>query len=397
MTASLDETDSAGDPSATAAGPARRGSKRGSRPSERKVLVLQGGGSLGAYQAGAYAELSAAGLAPDWVAGISIGAINAAIIAGNAPSQRVEKLRAFWERVSSVLPIDQSLPGDAGRQAYSDFAAAFGAMFGIPGFFAPRFPPAALRAPGGPAATSHYDTEPLARTLEDLVDFSLIAQGDTRLSVGAVDVETGNFAYFDSAETRLSPVHIMASGALPPGFPPVEIDGRLYWDGGIVSNTPLHYVMEEHRSAEPMCIFQVDLFSARGPVPRTLADVAQREKEIRYSSRTRMNTDMERELTDVRAALARLCRKLPPELRDDADFRFLMDKARETPVSIVHLINRREHWQTQSKDYEFSRLTVETLWENGRRDVGKMLADKAWRDRDPSRPGVQVFDAGRGQ
>ena len=398
MTAPLDEAPRADQPALSAepaAAPRRRA--RGGGPPERKVLVLQGGGALGAYQAGAYAELAAAGLAPDWVAGISIGAINAAIIAGNAPSERVARLRAFWERVSSVLPLDEALPGDAGRQAYSDFSAAFGAMFGIPGFFAPRFPPAALRAPGGPAATSHYDTEPLARTLAELVDFSLIERGGTRLSVGAVDIETGNFAYFDSADTRLTPAHVMASGALPPGFPPVEIDGRLYWDGGIVSNTPLHYVMEEHRSAEPVCIFQVDLFSARGPVPRTLADVAQREKEIRYSSRTRMNTDMERELTDVRAALARLARKLPPALRDDPDFRFLMDKARETPVSIVHLINRREPWQTQSKDYEFSRLTVETLWENGRRDVGKMLANRAWQDRDASLPGVQVFDAGRGE
>lgn len=392
MTAPLDETsESATEPAAAPRSRARGGGK----PAERKVLVLQGGGALGAYQAGAYAELSAAGLAPDWVAGISIGAINAAIIAGNAPSRRVARLRAFWERVSSVLPSDEPLPGDAGRRAYSEFSAAFGAVFGIPGFFAPRFPPAALRAPGGPAATSHYDTEPLGRTLADLVDFSLIGERGVRLSVGAVDVETGNFAYFDSDREPLSPAHIMASGALPPGFPPVEIDGRLYWDGGIVSNTPLHYVLEEHRSADPVCVFQVDLFSARGPAPRTLAEVAQREKEIRFSSRTRLNTDRERELAGVRAALARLCRKLPPELRDDADFRFLMDKARETPVSIVHLINRRQPWQTQSKDYEFSRLTVETLWENGRRDVGKMLADKAWQDRDPTLPGVQVFDAGR--
>jgi NTE family protein len=394
MTAPLDEAPSASEPVEPAAAPRRRA--KAGKPSERHVLVLQGGGALGAYQAGAYAELAAAGLAPDWVAGISIGAINAAIIAGNAPSERVAKLRAFWERVSSVLPLDEPLPGDAGRRAYSEFAATFGALFGVPGFFAPRFPPAMLRAPGGPAATSHYDTEPLARTLADLVDFSLIGKRGVRLSVGAVDVETGNFAYFDSDHGPLTPAHVMASGALPPGFPPVEIDGRLYWDGGIVSNTPLHYVMEEHRSAEPMCIFQVDLFSARGPVPRTLAEVAQREKEIRYSSRTRMNTDMERELAEVRAALARLARRLPPELRDDADLRFLMGKVRETPVSIVHLINRREPWQTQSKDYEFSRLTVDTLWENGRRDVGRMLANKAWQNRDPLRPGVQVFDAGRG-
>jgi len=205
-----------------------------------RVLVLQGGGALGSYQAGAFQALCRQGFEPEWVAGISIGAINAAIIAGNPPETRLDRLKEFWEMVSKPVPWNPVVKTDRGRSVFNETSAALIATFGVPGFFTPRIPPAPLWPPGSPEAQSYYDTAPLKRTLERLVDFDRIKHaGDTRLSVGAVNARTGHFAYFDSAKIAIRPEHVMASGALPPGFPPIEIDGEYYWDGGLFSNTPL--------------------------------------------------------------------------------------------------------------------------------------------------------------
>ena len=262
---------------------------------EKLVLVLQGGGALGAYQAGAYEALDEADLLPDWVAGISIGAINAAIIAGNPPDARVRRLRAFWEQASSWLQGDPALEGTQYREMFNYMSAAAVSTVGVPGFFEPRIPPASVMPPGSLAALSVYDSAPLKATLEELVNFPYIEQKRVRLSVGAVNVRTGNFAYFDLHDhVEIAPEHIMASGALPPGLPPVMIEGEPYWDGGLVSNTPLQYILDYTDDDSDKCIFQLDLFSARGPCLRTLLEVAQREKEIRYSSRTRLNTEPSR-------------------------------------------------------------------------------------------------------
>src|ERR1700748_94154 len=233
-----------------------------------RVLVLQGGGALGSYQAGAYQALCNFDFEPDWVAGISIGAINAAIIAGNDPEKRVQRLKEFWEMVSAPVPWNPIKTGDRGRSLFNEASAALIATFGVPGFFQPRFPPAPLWPQGSPQSQSYYDTTPLRATLERLVDFDLINDVKTRLSVGAVSVTTGNFKYFDNFEfkklgKKIGPEHIMASGALPPGFPSIEIEGEHYWDGGIASNTPLDYVLEGERSRD-LLIFQVDLIRARG-------------------------------------------------------------------------------------------------------------------------------------
>ena len=234
----------------------------------QRVLVLQGGGALGSYQAGAFQALCRSGFEPEWVAGISIGAINAAIIAGNGPETRVDRLKEFWEMVSSPVSWNPVTPGDRARSLFNETSAALIATFGVPGFFAPRLPPAPLWPPGSPQSQSYYDTAPLKKTLERLVDFDRINDLKTRLSVGAVGVTSGNLKYFDNFEFRklgkkIGPEHIMASGALPPGFPSVEIEGEHYWDGGIASNTPLDHVLEEEFSRD-LLIFQVDLFSARG-------------------------------------------------------------------------------------------------------------------------------------
>ena len=370
---------------------ASRKQAKASPVEEMPVLVLQGGGALGSYQAGVYEELMGEGVTPRWIAGISIGAINGALIAGNPPERRVQALREFWRQVSSWQPGTVGWGTETSRLVASEASAVMAATFGAPGFFLPRVPPAWMQPPGTPGAMSVYDTAPLARTLGELIDFDLLNDGSTRLSVGAVHVQSGNFSYFDTRRQRLGPEHIMARGALPPGFPPVAIDGQLYWDGGIVSNTPLQYVLDEEPRPE-LCVFQVDLFSARGEVPRTVIEALEREKDIRYSSRTRLNTDAFKRLQTARGAVHRLLAKLPEELQEDEDVRLLRSLASSSGVTIVHLINKRRAHHTQSKDYEFSRQTIEEHWSAGRADVRRTLAHPSWTGRSRPSGGVVVLD-----
>ncbi len=243
------------------------------------------------------------------------------------------------------------------------------------GFFSPRFPPAALYPPGSPEALSVYDTAPLRQTLERLVDFDRINAKAIRLSVGAVNIKTGNFTYFDNTQRRIGPEHIMASGALPPGLPPIEIDGQFYWDGGIVSNTPLQYVLDE-QGPEPLVIFQVDLFSSRGRMPRTLMEVAEREKDIRFSSRTRLNTDANMRIHELKAALRLLLERLPPDVRDDADIEQIGALAKEGAVTVVQVVYRSKPYEGASRDYEFSRETMTEHWLAGAADIRRALAQR---------------------
>jgi NTE family protein len=364
-------------------------------PDEECILVLQGGGALGAYQAGVFETLCAMYREPGWVAGISIGAINAALIAGNPPELRVARLREFWRQLSSGLPSPALATPASARESLNEASAAQVVLFGVPGFFAPRIPPAVWQPAGSPGAISYYDTAPLRRTLERLVDFDRLNSGAVRLSVGAVNVRTGNFEYFDSAKQRLDVRHIMASGALPPGFAPVEIDGEHYWDGGLVSNTPLQYVLDLP-GQQRRTVFQVDLFAARGPLPTTLAEVSEREKDIRYSSRTRLGTTNELDRQVMAQAAQRLIAKLPAALKNDPDVRALSQMRCETAVDVVHLIYRSKHYETQSKDYEFSRLSMQEHWAAGHADMAHTLADPRWIHRNRNGSGVQVFDLTEG-
>lgn len=341
--------------------------------SATNVLVLQGGGALGSYQAGAYEALCRHDFEPNWVAGISIGAINAAIIVGNAREDRLDRLREFWGMVSSTVPWLPQFLDDGGRSIYNEASSATVLMQGVPGFFRPRVPPMQFLPCGTPQTMSHYETVPLRQTLERLVDFDRINRRETRFSVGAVNVATGNLVYFDNARIRITPEHVMASAALPPAFPAVEIDGQFYWDGGIASNTPLDYVLSEDRKTD-LVVFQVDLFSARGPLPTTLLEVAEREKDIRYSSRTRLNTTMNKRILDARRAVRDLLEKLPDELRSDPSAQFLCNALNQnTTVSVIHLINRRKQFDRSSKDYEFSRLTMTENWQAGMADVDQSM------------------------
>jgi len=334
------------------------------------VLVLQGGGALGSYQAGVYEALAAIDIEIDRVAGISIGAINSAIIAGNPPERRVERLRAFWDRMTSALPSFPIWPNDQLREFIHEWSAGFVATVGVPGFFRPRLVPAPFACPGSDDALSFYDSSALAETLDALVDWDLLNDGPVRLSVGAVDVESGNFDYFDTRgprKQRIDARHIMASGALPPGLPPIRIGERLWWDGGLVSNTPLAEVIADQR--EDMLVFQVDLFSAANQAPRTIMDVMARAKEIQYSSRTRQITDQLMRQRAEHAAIARLLAKLPPELENDPDVAELRCIASEHALNIVHLIYRANAWEGGSRDFEFSRRTMLEHWEAGRAAV----------------------------
>ncbi|MCJ2182109.1 patatin-like phospholipase family protein [Novosphingobium sp. 1949] len=366
-------------------------SRSGRETGTYTALVLQGGGALGAYQAGVYEALAAEDMRPDWISGISIGAINAAIIAGNPVGERVKALRTFWHRASSQLLYKLDEPIGFARRAYNEASSMIASTIGIPGFFNPRFPPPLPEWPNDFSRLSLYDTAPLRDSLLELVDFERINRGEVRLSTGAVNVLNGNFVYFDNFERPIGPEHIMASGALPPGFPPVEIDGEWYWDGGLVSNTPLQYVLD-NRPPCAMEVFQIDLFSARGDVPRTMADVAQREKDIRFSSRTRLGTDMSRRLQQLRGAARRLAHKLPEELQDDPDLKKLLACRPEGPVAVMHLINRPRGYETNSKDYEFSRMTVDEHWQAGKADAIYSLEHPDWIDRKIEPDEIATFD-----
>jgi len=375
--------------------------KRGNARFEQTVLLLQGGGALGSYQAGVYQALAEADLHPDWVAGISIGAVNAALIAGNPPEERVERLRQFWEAVSTSpfgIPSFTSLPipDDSTHSLLNQTRALGILLFGAPHFFTPRFPPPMPWGVSRADAVSYYDVAPLKATLERLVDFDRINAGGTRLSVGAVNVGTGNFVKFDTTTHRIAPAHIIASGSLPPGFPATEIDGEYYWDGGIVSNTPLQWVFES-RPLRDTLAFQIDLWSARGELPSSLVDADVRAKDIRFSSRTRFATDLYKQRQKLRVAFTTLFERLPEELRGLPEVALLAAEANEKVCNIVHLIYRAQKYEGRAKDYEFSRRTMEEHWLAGYRDTVHTLSHSEIFEPPDRLEGVRTFDCSKTQ
>jgi NTE family protein len=370
--------------------------KSNGTPFESVALLLQGGGALGAYQGGVYEALTERGIVPTWLSGISIGAINSAIIAGNPPQERVARLRSFWELASAGhVGWPTWLPGfaDAGfiRGFANQLAANAVMVGGVPGFFTPRFPPPPFQPKGTPGAISWYDTSVLKATLERLVDFDRINSRETRFSVGAVNVRNGNFAYFDNATDRICATHVMASGALPPAFAPVEIDGEFYWDGGLVSNTPLDWVLSAPSDLDTL-VFQVDLWSAAGDMPRDLAGVAVRTKEIQFSSRTRAATDSFRAKQKLRAAFDALYRELPPELAATPEAVLLKAASDPAVYNIVQLIYRSPTYEGESKDYEFSRQTMEDHWRTGYENARLTLDHPEVLTRPTEPSGIAVYD-----
>ncbi|WP_346892477.1 DUF3734 domain-containing protein [uncultured Roseibium sp.] len=371
-------------------------------PFECVALLLQGGGALGAYQAGVYEALSEADLQPDWVAGISIGAINAAIIAGNAPSERVARLRTFWEQITSrpftapfTEQIRSTLNGEMAHAFFNQLSAGMSLVSGAKGFFSPRVPGPFFEPHGSPMATSFYTTDALKSTLESLIDFDRINTDPIRLALGAVNVRSGNFTYFDTQTHQIGPEHVMASGALPPGFPAVEIEGEYFWDGGLVSNTPLQWVLQDSGARQDTLAFQVDLWSAHGEFPKDIGEVNARQKEIQFSSRTRANTDHFKQVQSLRAALCGLLSKLPPDLAESKEARQLAEVADEKLYNIVHLIYRSKGYEHNSKDYEFSRISMEEHWKAGYTDAVRSLRHPEIFDRPSSLDGIRIFDVNR--
>jgi len=369
-------------------------------PFERIALALQGGGALGAYQGGVYQALAEADLHPDWVAGISIGAINAAIIAGNPPASRVDRLREFWELISSPQmqwlgrnrpDVSPLLKGDLARSVLNHWSAASALWWGATGFFTPRGLSPWLCPDGSMEATSYYDTRQLKQTLERLIDFDRINDGPMRLSVGAVNVRTGDFVYFDNTTHRIGPKHIMASGALPPGFPAVEIDGEHYWDGGLVSNTPLGWMVDAGPAKDTL-VFQVDLWSARGQFPRSMTRVATRQKEIQYSSRTRAESKRFKEQQRFKNQVAQLLARLPPELADSPEVERLRGLCERKVGNLVQLIYHSKEYEGDSKDYEFSRQSTEDRWRAGYHDTVRTLRHPEVLELPSSPDGVFIFD-----
>lgn len=370
--------------------------KPSATPFESVALLLQGGGALGAYQAGVYERLVESDIEPTWIAGISIGAINSAIIAGNRREHRVARLQDFWNLVSE--PKDNGWgnylggfwSGDMARDWMSRLSAGSVAASGVPGFFTPRMPPPYLFAGGG-GATSYYDTTALKSTLERLVDFDRINARMMRFSVGAVNVRTGNFSYFDNETHVIRPEHVMASGALPPAFDAVEIDGEFYWDGGLVSNTPLDWVLSS-RSGLDTLVFQVDLWSASGPLPKDLTDVAVRMKDVQFSSRTRASTDAFRKSQQLRAAFNDILAQMPPDLASTPQARMLAQESDPALYNIVQLVYRSASYEGQAKDFEFSRRTMEEHWRAGYDDAAATLAHPEVLTLPTSPQGVAIYD-----
>ncbi|MDQ0470667.1 patatin-like phospholipase family protein [Labrys wisconsinensis] len=361
---------------------------------DRVALVFQGGGALGAYQAGVYQALADAGCEPTWLSGVSIGAVNASIIAGNEPRHRLHRLEQFWQKISGRKIWAYTPEGDMFRDIRNRTSSWMTMTQGQPGFFKPRFPNPWLQPQGAEGATSFYDSAELKETLEEVIDFDVLNDGNKRLSVGAVNVRTGNFVYFDTDNVRIGPEHIMASGALPPALPAVRIEGEYYWDGGIVSNTPLQYLLDQEEERSSL-VFQVDLFSARGTLPRSMPEVLSRHKDIMYSSRTRQNTTNFERLRGLKLHLLDALKRLPKDLLTKEEEALIQDYSKAGFVNIVHLIYQHKNYEGHAKDYEFSGTSMREHWEAGLEDTQRTLRHRQWLVPPAGASGVAVHDLHR--
>jgi NTE family protein len=359
-----------------------QGAKR-ALPFERVVLVLQGGGALGAYQAGVYQAIHEANIQIDWICGTSIGGVNGALLAGNQPGRRVKRLREFWEAVTEPpiripnVPWFSELPWNGNGQAryWINRISAFATMFhGVPNFFTPRpFPPLSSAAES-PDLVSYYDTSPLKATLGRLVDFDLINSKPLRFSVAATNVRTGVSVYFDNLQRPITAAHVMASASLPPGFPPTEIDGDYYWDGGVVSNSPMQFVIDD-RPRYSALVFQVDLWDANGEVPLDIPSANLRALEIHSASRLNITLEQYKKTQKFRHALARFLDELPQTCQNDPEVEFLAQEARVKVATVVQLKYQSNKFETAGKTFEFSRAAMEEHWQAGYHDTRIALGE----------------------
>ncbi|HEX8614747.1 MAG TPA: patatin-like phospholipase family protein [Telluria sp.] len=345
----------------------------------RIVLVLQGGGALGAYQAGVYQALHEHKLVPDWIVGTSIGAINAALIAGNEQSVRLEKIKAFWDRVSHPDALDMTRVDDRQRRSNIWLNTFDTVMRGVPGFFKPRlFSGFPFGMTVAPEEASFYDTLPLRETLKELVDFDYLnEEGGMRLTVNAVNVRSGELAHFDSQSGQLCADHVRASGSLPPAFAPVRIDGELYWDGGLYSNTPLESVLRELPGGDTIC-FMVDLWSAEGEEPVTMDEVNTRQKDVTYASRSKRHIEDYSATHALQHKLRQMYARMPESERTEQDRRELEALGCDATLHIVRIPYAGRDWHMAAKDVNFSKGSIEWRWEQGYRDALRALKHAGW-------------------
>lgn len=349
------------------------------------VLVLQGGGALGAYQLGVYEALHDAGIEPDWVIGTSIGAINAALIAGNPPAQRLERLREFWRRVQQPWPAARALAAFGWANLMPNAATVMG---GIPGFFEPN-PMAWLGAHAavGVDRAAYYSTAPLRNTLDELVDFAQIGRGGMRLTVGAVHALSGTMRYFDSRDEPLGVQHVMASGALPPAFPAVCIDGQPYWDGGIYSNTPIEAVLDDNPRRDSL-IFAVNVWHQTGPEPVSIHQVMGRQKDIQFASRADSHIARQKQIHRLRHVIQQLTAELPPALQAAAHVHELAAWGCSTTMHVAHLVAPRLEGEDHTKDIDFSAEGLRARRAAGHADTRSLIARAPWREPADSLEGV---------
>jgi NTE family protein len=352
------------------------------------VLVFQGGGALGAYQVGVYEALHEAGVEPDWVIGTSIGAINGALIAGNPPARRLERLREFWARVEQ--PAGVGLPALPGlRGAIANLATI---AQGVPTFFAPN--PAAWfgqHTPLGVDRAAYYTTAPLRETLAELVDFEHLNARGARLTVGAVNVNTGEMRYFDSRDEALCAEHVMASGALPPAFPAVRIEDAPYWDGGIYSNTPIEAVLDDKPRRDSL-IFAVQMWNPEGPDPQTLWEVAARQKDIQYASRAKSHIARQKQIHHLRHVIRELVKQLPERARGSDEVKELASWGCGTTMHVARLVAPRLDGEDQFKDIDFTPAGIRARWQAGLADTRRMLAAAPWQRAVDPTEGIVIHD-----
>jgi NTE family protein len=370
-------------------GAARNGKAGDSKPPGQIVLVLQGGGALGAYQIGVYQAMHEAGVEPDWVIGTSIGAINAAIIAGNEPKDRLKQMHAFWDVLEWQSPFPL-LPAGLGQiNPLSNLSII---IQGVPGFFKPN--PSSwwgVQADLGVENAAFYDTAPLRETLESHVDFGRANMGEPRLTVGAVNARTGAMKYFDSREEPLRVEHVMASGALPPAFPAVRIDGEPYWDGGVYSNTPIEAVLDDN-PRRSSTIFAIQLWNPTGSEPDSIWEVLGRQKEIQYASRASTHIARQKQIHRLRHIISQLGQQLPESKRNSADVRELLAWGCRTTMHIVHLHAPRLEAEDHTKDIDFTAAGIRARCEAGYRDAKEAIAEHPWQCAVDPIEGVFVHD-----
>lgn len=377
---------------------------RRSLPYDGVPLVFQGGGALGAYQAGVFQGIHEANIEVSWICGTSIGAVNGALIVGNPPEQRVEKLREFWEAITKPqvafpnipwLPA-LSLSAQPHTRYWANKISTFATMMqGAPGFFSARPFPPIISPAESPSLVSYYDISPLRTTLAKLVDFELINNKSTRLSVGAVNVRTGASTYFSSNEHPISMLHILASASLPPGFAPTEINGEYYWDGAVASNTPMQHVIDT-RQRDSALIFQVDLWDPNGEVPLDIPSAFLRATEIHSASRVNISLEQYKKMEKFRNALCSFFDRLPTQYQNDPDAKFLEKEARVKAATIVQLKYQSKKYEGSDKTFEFSRSAMEEHWQAGYEDTKLALAEPAVLEPPSNAEALRIFDVRQG-